>query len=158
MPRDTYQSDLSLDEKLMMTIVRASELFKKDASAIFKNWGLTFSQYNVLRVLESSENGRNTMSSTSKIILVSGANMTGLAKRLEKGGFLIRKSDPNDDRVTWLEITPKGTRTLKNIETEKEDSLRSYLKKFSDQEKRQILANLKEINGHVSQAASLRGE
>jgi hypothetical protein len=30
-----------------------------------------------------------------KIILVSGAKMTGIAKRLEKNGFLLRKRDPN---------------------------------------------------------------
>jgi DNA-binding MarR family transcriptional regulator len=44
-------------------------------------------------------------------MLVPEANMTGLAKRLERDGFLIRKSDSNDERVTILEITPKGKRT-----------------------------------------------
>jgi DNA-binding MarR family transcriptional regulator len=34
--------------------------------------------------------------------------MTGIAKRLERDGFLIRKSDPRDERVTILQITAKG--------------------------------------------------
>jgi len=78
-----YTSDLTVDEKIMMAIVRVSELFTKEASAVFRNYGLTFPQYNVLRVLDASENGQNTMTNISGIMLVSGANMTGIGKRLE---------------------------------------------------------------------------
>lgn len=145
MARGSYQSDLSIDEKVMMAIVRAAELFKKEASSIFRNWGLTFSQYNVLRVLDSSENFQNTMTNISNIMLVSGANMTGIAKRLEKNGFLIRKRDPNDDRIIWLEITPKGRQTLKNISDEKEKNISKYLAKYSHEEKLQILKQLQSI-------------
>ena len=74
-----------------------------------------FSQYNVLRVLDASENGENTITNVSRIMLVSGANMTGIAKRLEKNEFIIRKSDPKDERITLLEIKSKGRLSLKNI-------------------------------------------
>lgn len=145
MERGGYQSDLSIDEKVMMAIVRAAELFKKEASSIFRNWGLTFSQYNVLRVLDASENCQNTMTNISNIMLVSGANMTGIAKRLERNGFLIRKRDPNDDRIIWLEITPKGRQTLKNISDEKEKNIAKYLMKYTHEEKLQILNQLQSI-------------
>lgn len=145
MERGGYQSDLSIDEKVMMAIVRAAELFKKEASSIFRNWGLTFSQYNVLRVLDASENCQNTMTNISNIMLVSGANMTGIAKRLERNGFLIRKRDPNDDRIIWLEITPKGRQTLKNISDEKEKNIAKYLMKYTHEEKLQILKQLQSI-------------
>jgi len=80
-----------------------------------------------------------------RIMLVPGANMTGLAKRLEKGGFIIRKSDPGDERVTILEITPKGKRTLKHIETEKDQWLELMLKNLSNQEKLDLLDKVKRI-------------
>ncbi len=103
-----YTSDMSIDERIMMAMVRIAERFKKNSSALVKEWGLTFSQYNVLRVLDASENGANTMKNVNRIMLVSSANMTGIAKRLEKTGFILRKSDPNDDRIKWLQITPAG--------------------------------------------------
>ncbi len=103
-----YKNDMSIDERVMMAMVRIAERFKKNSSAVVKNWGLTFSQYNVLRVLDASENGENTMKNVNRIMLVSSANMTGIAKRLEKTGFIVRKSDPNDDRIKWLQITPDG--------------------------------------------------
>ena len=140
-----YVSDLSTDEKVLMAVVRAAEIFKRTHSAIFRNYGLSFPQYNVLRVLDASRNGMNKISEVSRIMLVPGANMTGIAKRLERDGFLIRKSDSNDERVTILEITPKGKRTLKNIEKEKDRSIEIILKGFSQKEKTEFLDKLKRL-------------
>ena len=121
------------------------KLFKKDASAIFINYGLTFPQYNVLRVLSESKNGQNTITATGKVLLVTGANMTGIAKRLEKNGFIIRRGDPNDERVTILEITPKGRQTLKNISKEKDENIDRYFIDSADSEKKQLLKNLRKL-------------
>jgi DNA-binding MarR family transcriptional regulator len=140
-----YKSDLSINEKVLMGIVRAAEIFKRNHSAIFRNYGLSFPQYNVLRVLESSKNMQNRMSDIGRIMLVPGANITGLAKRLEKDGFVIKKSDPDDERVTILEITPKGKRTLKHIENEKDEWLERMLKTLSQNQKLELLNKVRRI-------------
>jgi len=140
-----YVSDLTISEKVLMGIVRAAENFKRIHSAIFRRYGLTFQKYNILRVLEASENGRNNISGVSKIMLVPGANVTGIAKRLERGGFIIRKSDPLDERVTLLEITPKGRKTLKKIEKEKDKDIAIILKDFSNDDLLDLLAKIKQI-------------
>ena len=113
--RGGYESTANIDEKLMMSIVRTAELFKKKMGNLFQKQGLTFPQYNVLRILDASTEGKNTISNISRMMLVSGANMTGIAKRLEKNGFLTRRGDASDERVTLLEITAKGKTSLKNI-------------------------------------------
>ena len=140
-----YKSDLSIDEKVLMAIVRAAELFKKESGAIFKNYGLTFSQYNVLRVLDASKNGQNRITNVRNIMLVSGARITGLAKRLEKNGFLLRKYHPHDERIKILKITAKGRETLNNIFQEKENKIKKYLLEFGDDQKREVLEALKTI-------------
>lgn len=140
-----YKAALETDEKVMVALVKASELYKKDADAIFKNYGLTFSQYNVLRVLNRSKNGQNSVTNASKIMLVSSPNMTGIAKRLEKNGFIIRKNDSKDERITLLEITPKGKRVLKNIRGAHEENIRSYLKSFAGEDKVRLLEDLKQM-------------
>ena len=140
-----YVSDLSTDEKVLMAMVRAAEIFKRTHSAIFRNYGLSFPQYNILRVLDASRNGINRISEVSRIMLVPGANMTGLTKRLEKNGFIIRKSDPKDERVTLLEITPKGKKTLKNIGQEKDRSTEIMLEGFSQEDIRDFLDKLKRL-------------
>jgi len=145
MAEPIYESDLSINEKVLMGIVRAAEIFKRNHSAVFRNYGLSFPQYNVLRVLEASKNSQNKMSDISRIMLVPDANITGIAKRLEKEGFIIKKSDPADERVTILEITPKGKRTLKNIETKKDEWLGLMLKNLSEIQKLELLDKVKRI-------------
>ncbi len=148
-----YVSDLSTNERVLMAVVRAAETFKRTHSAIFRNYGLSFPQYNVLRVLDASRNGMNKISEVSRIMLVPDANMTGIGKRLERNGFLIRKSDPNDERVTIFEITPKGRKTLKNIEQEKDQSIETILGDFSQNDKTEFLDKLKQLiknNMHAS--------
>ena len=140
-----YKGDLDLNEKLMVAIVKASEAYKKEADSIFRNYGLTFSKYNVLRILSNSPGGKNTITITSRIMLVSGANMTGSAKRLEKDGFIIRRSDTSDERITLLEITPKGRQAIKNISAEKDELIETYLNGFADDKKTKILEDIKRI-------------
>jgi DNA-binding MarR family transcriptional regulator len=140
-----YVSDLSTNEKVLMAIVRAAENFKRTHTAIFRRFGLSFPQYNVLRVLDASDDGRNKISDISRIMLVPGANMTGIAKRLERDGFLIRTSDPRDERVTLLQITPKGRKTLKQIREEKDRSIEKLLGGFSRKAKTELLDKVKQL-------------
>ena len=134
-----YKSDLSANEKVLMGVVRLAEKFKRIHSAVFRKYGLSFPQYNVLRVLEASQGGKNKIGDVGKIMIVPVANLTGIAKRLAKEGFIKKKSDPTDDRVTILEITPKGRNSLKRIQKEKDEWLEALLKNLSDNEKRQLL-------------------
>ncbi len=145
MSENIYKSDMSVDEKVVMAIVRIAERFKKESSALFKKWDLTFSQYNVLRVLDSSENGQNTMKNVNTIMLVSSANMTGIAKRLEKNGFILRTADSKDDRKKRLQITPKGRQVLKDISNHKEVTLQHYLDIYSGDQKNLLLEMLRNL-------------
>ena len=140
-----YKNDMSIDEMVMIALVRVAEGFKKNQAAVFKKWGLTFSQYNLLRVLDASANGQNTMKNVNRIMLVSSANMTGIAKRLEKSEFIIRTSDPSDDRIKWMQITKEGTQVLKAIAKYKEQDLITYLMQYSHKEKSELLKTLQAI-------------
>ena len=78
-------------------------------------------------------------------MLVPGANMTGLSKRLAKDGFILRKRDPQDERVTLLAITRKGRDALKMIEDEKNESIEIILNGFTQEEKHDLLDKIKKL-------------
>jgi DNA-binding MarR family transcriptional regulator len=140
-----YKNDMSIDERVLMAIVRLAERFKKDSSLYLKQYDITFPQYNVLRVLDASKNGQNTMKNVNRIMLISSANMTGITQRLEKVGLINRKNVPEDDRLKYLEITPKGRQMLKDISGRKEQVVKNYFLKYSEEKKSEILSLLKEI-------------
>jgi DNA-binding MarR family transcriptional regulator len=133
------------DERLLMAVVRTAERFKKQVSAYLKKYGLSFSQYNLLRVLDASEEGRNTMKLVNKIMLVSGANLTGITKRLEKTGCITRTTDSEDERSKWLEITDKGKQLVGRIAEEHERMVKKYLESASEEKKAEMLDVLREI-------------
>jgi MarR family 2-MHQ and catechol resistance regulon transcriptional repressor len=145
MQSTNYKSDLSTDEKVLMAVVRTAEIFKRLVSTIFRDYDLSFPQYNILRVLEASTGGQSRITEVSRIMLVPGANMTGLAKRLEKSGYILRNSDPGDERVTLLQITPKGKKALADIEKAQNSYLKTMLQGFSEKEKQDLLDNVRRL-------------
>ena len=156
MPKYNYKSNMSLEERLMMAIIRASEFMQREASSVLRNYGLTLAQYNALRVLDASDSGQNTMTNVSKIMLVSGGNITGIAKRLEARGFLVRKRAPEDDRINLIEITPKGRRTLTNVSSENEKNIKKFLSVYSEDEKFHLLPMIKKIIKQSAQYAEFK--
>jgi DNA-binding MarR family transcriptional regulator len=145
MPDSIPGNDLSLNEKVMIFIVMASEVFKKKSSAIFREYGLTFPHYNVLKYLITCDGGRDTVGSLSKRMLVTGANVTGLAKRMEKAGLIERKNDAKDERLTMLQITRKGLKTLDKIQNIQDQHIDEYLRNYTEDYKEEILSVLKHI-------------
>jgi DNA-binding MarR family transcriptional regulator len=134
----------TLSEKVLLGLVRLAEYLKREQTAVFKNYGLTFTQYNMLRVLNSSEQGRDTLSNVSRTMLVAASNLSGLVKRLEKNGFIIRKAHPNDERVTIVEITEKGRQTLLELDEDKDRDLEKILAPMSEEDKLFILKKIKQ--------------
>jgi MarR family 2-MHQ and catechol resistance regulon transcriptional repressor len=154
MSKDKASENMTLDEKVLIFIVMASELFKKKSSAVFKQYGLTFSHYNVLKYLAACEDGHDTVGNVSKRMLVTGANVTGLAKRMEKAGLIERRNDVKDERLTLLQITPTGLKTLNAIREVQERHVAEYLQEYSADKKEEILSVLKHI---VRQGKRLAG-
>mgnify|MGYP005836233525 FL=1 len=136
---------VSVNEKIMIFVVMASELFKKNSSAVFREYGLTFSHYNVLKYLVGCEEGWDTVGNVSRHMLVTGANVTGLAKRMEKAGLIERKNDPRDERLTMLQITAKGRDTLEAIREIQEKHIAAYLDSYPLKRKEEVLSVLKDL-------------
>lgn len=116
-----------IDERLMMAIVRVSERFKRKSSAIFTDYGISFSQYNVLRLLDGRTGGQSSITEISRQLLVSTPNMSGIAKRLEISGFVSRSRDKNDERKTNLTLKTPGRQVLVKIKKLQEKNIEKFL-------------------------------
>lgn len=145
MTNSRYNSNMSIDQRVMMALIRVAERYKKEAAAVFQKYELTFPQYNVLRVLEASKDGRNTIKDVKQIMLTSSANMTGITQRLEKFGFITRKKAPEDDRLRYLIITEKGRLLLKSISEKRGELEQKYLRSYSIEKKEEILSLLRDL-------------
>lgn len=129
----------------MMALVKAAELFKRKSAVIFKEQGLSFSQYNVLRVLEASDGGQKAINQVGKVMLSSAPNLSGIAKRLEKGGFITRRGADDDERVKLLSITAKGRRVLGRIASKQEDNVQFFMSVCPPKMKQELSAVLRDM-------------
>jgi DNA-binding MarR family transcriptional regulator len=136
---------MELNEKVMIFIVLASETFKKKSSAILKDYGLTFPQYSVLRHLVSIGSGQDTVGNVGKKLMVSAANITGIARRLENAGLIEKKNDAQDDRFVMLQITRKGRQKLDAIREIQKRHGDAYLEIYSRERKEDVLSVLRNI-------------
>lgn len=137
--------EIATAEKILMVILRAAEGSKRAQSGVLRKYDLSFSQYNILRVLESAPGHQKKISGVSKELLVHVANMTRLVKRLEREGYIERMPDPTDDRVTILQLTQKGTTTLERVKRDKDENLAKILDGVPTEDRTTVLRVAKRV-------------
>jgi len=82
---------------------------------LFREFGLTASQYNVLRILRGEGKPMPSLEIAERTIQVVPA-ITGLIDRLEKQELVIRQRCTEDRRFVFVEITKKALGLLKKLD------------------------------------------
>ncbi|MCP4669461.1 MAG: MarR family transcriptional regulator, partial [Deltaproteobacteria bacterium] len=57
------------------------------------------------------------MSQLSRRLILDNSTITGLIDRLEKSGFVIRKANLKDRRISLIHITPQGVKEVNKAKT-----------------------------------------
>ena len=101
----------SLEQEAMLNLLRASDQFQNRFGRLFRKFGLTASQYNILRILRGEGKPLPSLEIANRMIQVVPA-ITGLIDRLEKAEMVVRKRCEEDRRVVYVDITPKALALL----------------------------------------------
>lgn len=97
----------------VLNIILTGTLLAKEGQRVFRPFGLTLAQFNVLILLKrQSFEGRINQTTLGKMMLVNRSNITGLIDRMEQAGLVRRTADPEDRRVHYVEMTEAGSRVL----------------------------------------------
>jgi MarR family transcriptional regulator, 2-MHQ and catechol-resistance regulon repressor len=105
----------SLEEEANLNIARTSDQFQNRFGRLFREFGLTGSQYNVLRILRGEARPMQCAEIAERMVQVVPA-MTGLLDRLEKQGLVRRERSTEDRRVIYVEPTDKALNLLKQMD------------------------------------------
>lgn len=122
-----------------------SRLMRQAFNEAVAEQGLFSGQQDIVIVL--AENEGITLSELAKMLDVSSATASVSIKRMEKAGFIIKKTDKNDARITRLYPTEKAKQAPENIK-KKMDSLETIIKKDMTEQQAQELSDLLEIAIH----------
>lgn len=105
----------SLEEEANLNILRTNDQLQNRFGKLFREFGLTSSQYNVLRILRGEGKPMPCQEIGERMIQVVPA-MTGLIDRLEKQELVKRDRSTTDRRVIYVELTHQGMETLKRLD------------------------------------------
>lgn len=105
----------SPEVEAVLNVLRTSDQFQNRLGRLFREFALTASQYNVLRILRGEGKPLPCLEIGDRMIQVVPA-MTGLVDRLEKQELVSRQRCTEDRRVVYVEITNKALKLLEEID------------------------------------------
>lgn len=97
---------------LVTSIMRTHQILLSRVDATLTPFGLTFSRFEVLMLLDFSRTGRLPLGRIGARLQVHPASVTNAIDRLEAAGLVERVAHPTDGRTTLAAITTEGRRVV----------------------------------------------
>lgn len=105
----------SLEQQAVLNVLRTNDRLQIRFARLFRSFGLTGSQYNVLRILRGEGRPLPCLEIASRMVQVVPA-ITGLIDRLEAQQLVSRKRCHEDRRVIRVELTAKAIDLLATMD------------------------------------------
>lgn len=106
----------SLAEEAAVALARTADLLNDRIAAFLKPYGISPTQYNVLRILRGAGTTGHKCSEIGERMITRDPDVTRLLDRMEKAGWIERTRDRNDRRVVITRITRSGLQLTKEID------------------------------------------
>jgi DNA-binding MarR family transcriptional regulator len=129
------------EEEALLNLVRTHELLSQRQTEFFKQFQLTPTQYNILRILRGAGKEGITCSRASERMVKADPDITRLFDRLEARKLIQRERSGRDRRVVISRITAEGLKLVDAIDK----PLAELLKRDMGRIGRKKLAQLIEI-------------
>src|SRR4051794_26076185 len=105
----------SLEQEAALNVLRTNDQLQIRFARLFRDFGLTPAQYNILRILRGEAKPLPILEIASRTVTVV-PGITGLIDRLEQAGFVRRERCETDRRVIFVAINEKATRLLTDLD------------------------------------------
>lgn len=106
----------SLEEEVLLNIIRTGARLEHAVVEGLKPYGITPTQYNVLRILRGAGTPGLRCDEVRRRMLKAVPDTTRLLDRLATAGLVVRERDATDRRAVLTRITEEGLELLEQIE------------------------------------------
>jgi DNA-binding MarR family transcriptional regulator len=143
----------ALEARVFVSLLRTADALARGAEALLKVYGLSGTQYNILRILRGAgENGLACREVGGKLISRE-PDITRLLDRMESRGLIARARETQDRRVVKTRITAEGLRLLDELDKPVHELHRRQLRHLPTKQLRQLSALLDRARGHQEDAS-----
>ena len=103
-------------EEALLNLLRTADRFSHAMQCIIRPWGVTATQYNVLRILRGAGPDGLTCSEIGSRMLTADPDITRLLRRLKALKLIRQHRDRGDRRVVRTVISEPGSRLLDEMD------------------------------------------
>lgn len=119
------------------SVMRAHQILLARVEAALRPYDLSFSRFELLRLLAFSRTGALPITKASDRLQVHVTSVTHAIRRLESDGLVERLPHPTDGRTTLVRITGRGRSTVEDATVTLNDTVFADIG-MSDQESRRL--------------------
>lgn len=106
----------SVEEETLLNIMRTADCLHRAFQRRTRDWSVTSTQYNVLRILRGSHPEGLTCSDIGRRMITADPDITRLLARLKTNKLIRQQRDRHDRRVVWTEISAVGLDLLRQMD------------------------------------------
>jgi MarR family transcriptional regulator, 2-MHQ and catechol-resistance regulon repressor len=138
----------SSEQEVILNIARTGDQLLVRVERLLREYGLTGSQYNVLRILRG-EGRPLQMAEIAGRMIQAVPGITGLIDRLEGAGFVRRQRATEDRRVIFVEITASALAVLGRLDEPLVALEKKLIGGLTQAEQRDLNRLLEKIREHL---------
>ncbi|HEX9111457.1 MAG TPA: MarR family transcriptional regulator [Terriglobales bacterium] len=137
----------SREQEAYLALLRTADAVQSSMESKLKEFGLTGTQYNALRILRGAGPEGLPCSEIGERMITHDPDITRLLNRLEGRGFVERTRAKHDRRVINGKITAAGKNLLREMDGPVEQQGREMLRQVSHADLRRLIDLLEQIRG-----------
>ena len=114
--KKTPRPSSTLEQEAYLSLLRTADALARGAEEVIKPFGLSGTQYNILRILRGAGAQGLCCHEAAERMLTHDPDITRLLDRLERRGLIVRARASSDRRIITAQITPVGLRILAKLD------------------------------------------
>ena len=141
----------NITKNTIISILTSGYIVNDELSAMFKTYGISLPQFNVLRILRGQKGNAANLSTVQERMIHKMSNTSRLIDKLIDKGCVNRFVCEKNRRKIELFITNEGLKLLKSLDKILNEKEKKILNNISLKEKKdlmKILSKIKTINTH----------
>ncbi len=139
----------SPEQEAALSLLRTNDQLQIRFARLLREYSLTPSQYNILRILRGEGKPLPILEIASRTVTVV-PGITGLIDRLEQAGFVNRVRCETDRRVIYVALADHGTKTLATLDEPLDVLHRRLLGHLSQAELKELIRLLEKVRQPLS--------
>jgi len=135
----------SREQEAYLSLLRTADALQSSVESRLKEFGLTGTQYNALRILRGAGVEGATCSQIGERLLTRDPDITRLLDRMEARGLLLRERSSEDRRVVITRISAAGLALVDSMDQPLRKLSKSKLGKFGRESLAELIAGLERM-------------